>query len=86
LWGAKRFRCALGRGGVSKAKREGDGVTPVGAWTMRRLLFRPDRITAPRSQLLVAALLPNDGWCDEPEDALYNQLVRLPYPARAETL
>ena len=30
--GGRRFRCALGRGGLSWRKREGDGTTPRGRW------------------------------------------------------
>ena len=38
-------RCALGSGGVvaAKRKREGDGKSPVGAWPIRRVLYRGDR-------------------------------------------
>jgi L,D-peptidoglycan transpeptidase YkuD (ErfK/YbiS/YcfS/YnhG family) len=82
------WRCALGRGGVAPTgtKREGDGATPAGLWPLRRLLYRPDRLSAPKSRLPVATLKPNDGWCDAPGDPAYNQPVILPYPASAEHL
>jgi L,D-peptidoglycan transpeptidase YkuD (ErfK/YbiS/YcfS/YnhG family) len=32
-----RAPCALGRGGVSPAKREGDGATPRGRFPLRRV-------------------------------------------------
>ncbi|HEX7968875.1 MAG TPA: L,D-transpeptidase family protein [Stellaceae bacterium] len=86
LWDGRRLRCALGRRGVRAGKREGDGATPVGSWTMRRLLYRPDRIGAPATRLAAAAIAPEDGWCDDPADPLYNRPVRLPYKARAEAL
>ncbi len=86
LWDGRRLRCALGRGGVRAAKREGDGATPVGSWPMRRLLYRPDRTGAPPTWLAAVPITPKDGWCDDPADPLYNRLVRLPYPARAEAL
>ena len=81
-------RCALGPGGVTAAgaKREGDGKTPLGAWPLRRVLYRPDRGAAPKTALPVQALSPDDGWCDAPDDANYNRPVRLPYPASAERL
>lgn len=85
-WGARAFRCALGRGGVRREKREGDGATPAGAFAMRRLLYRPDRLARPATALPVAALEPADGWCDDPADPLYNRPVRRPYPARHEAL
>jgi L,D-peptidoglycan transpeptidase YkuD (ErfK/YbiS/YcfS/YnhG family) len=85
-WGVRRFRCAIGRGGVRRDKREGDGATPIGVWTMRNLLYRAGRIGRPRTALPVAAIEASDGWCDAPGDANYNRPVELPYPASAEAL
>lgn len=84
--GDRLLRCAIGKGGLAREKREGDGATPVGAFPLRRVLYRPDREAAPRTGLPVAAIAPEDGWCDWPEDAAYNRPVRLPYAARAERL
>ena len=67
-------------------KREGDGATPVGRFPLRRVLYRPDRLSAPITRLPVAPLAPDDGWCDDPADAQYNRPVRLPYAARHEEL
>ena len=85
-WGNRAMRCALGRNGVSATKREGDGVTPAGRFPLRFVLYRPDRETALRTALSSRALAPSDGWCDAPADPAYNRLVRLPYPASAESL
>jgi L,D-peptidoglycan transpeptidase YkuD (ErfK/YbiS/YcfS/YnhG family) len=85
-WGERRFRCALGRGGVARHKREGDGATPVGAWPMRELLFRPDRALRPRTALPPRPIAPQDGWCDAPDDPRYNRPVALPYSCSAERL
>ena len=81
-------RAAFGRGGVveAAAKREGDGATPLGTWPLLRVLFRPDRVAAPQTALLVAAMKPDDGWCDDPADPAYNQPVTHPYPASAERM
>lgn len=81
-------RCAVGRGGVAQAalKREGDGATPLGVWPLGRVLYRADRIGAPRTALPARALSPNDGWCDDPADPSYNRPVTLPHPASAEAL
>lgn len=85
-WGGRRFRCALGSGGVSSDKREGDGATPAGVLALDRVLYRPDRVTPPATALPVAALDPADGWCDAPDDASYNRQVRLPHDASCEAL
>ncbi len=83
----RRLRCALGRGGVGNDKREGDGVTPAGRWPLRRVLYRPDRLSAPPGRLPTTPLQPVDGWCDDPADPLhYNRQVRLPHASRHERL
>lgn len=85
-FGTERCRCAIGPAGFSSAKHEGDGATPIGAWSCRMLYYRPDRLSAPRTGLHAVALKPEDGWCDAPDDPDYNRLVTLPYPASAEAL
>ena len=85
---AREVRCAFGPAGVvaAGAKREGDGATPAGRWPLRRVLYRSDRGSPPRTGLQVRALEPDDGWCDAPSDPSYNRPVKLPYPASAEAM
>jgi len=85
-FGSGRCRCSLGPAGLSAAKREGDGATPIGAWPCRRLYYRPDRLAAPPTGLETLSLTPQVGWCDAPGDPRYNRPVQLPYPASAESL
>jgi L,D-peptidoglycan transpeptidase YkuD (ErfK/YbiS/YcfS/YnhG family) len=84
--GEVELPCALGRTGITHAKREGDGASPAGTWPLRHVLFRPDRIARPDSMLPAYALSPADGWCDDPADPCYNRPVQLPHEASAETL
>lgn len=84
--GGMTLRCALGRSGVGRAKREGDGRTPAALLRPVAVYYRPDRLARPRSLLPVAPLSPDDGWCDDPADRAYNRPVRLPYPGRHERL
>ncbi len=83
---AGAWRCALGKGGIRRDKREGDGATPVGLLPLRRVLYRADRVAAPRCRTGVEPIAPSDGWCDDPGHADYNRPVRLPHPARHEAL
>lgn len=84
--GPRRFRCALGRGGIRADKSEGDGGTPVGHLPMRYVLFRADRLSPPATGLPCRPLRPDDGWCDDPADTAYNRPVTRPYPGRHEAL
>ncbi|QNL20044.1 L,D-transpeptidase family protein [Hyphobacterium sp. CCMP332] len=81
-------RAALGKGGVKPEadKVEGDGATPLGVYTLRRVLYRKDRGDAPTTALPVRAIHSDDGWCDAPDDPAYNRPVRLPYPASCEEM
>ena len=80
------YACALGRNGLSDAKIEGDGKTPIGRFLLRRVLYRADRVQPPETTLPIATIKPTDGWCDAPEDHRYNQMVEHPYGASAEEL
>lgn len=86
LLGQRVFRAALGAGGVRADKQEGDHATPAATMPLRRVLYRADRQRPPHCAVPVEPLAPNDGWCDDPDDAAYNRAVRLPYPARHEEL
>ncbi len=80
------FTVALGRAGLTADKREGDLKTPTGDYPLRQLYYRADRLEKPQTALPAIALSPDDGWCDDPADPHYNQLVKLPCAARHETL
>jgi len=70
-------RAALGRSGIKALKREGDGATPLGRFSVRQLLYRADRMARPRTQFPIHAIFASDGWCEDPEDRNYNKMVRL---------
>ena len=87
--GGRVFPCALGRGGLTHFKREGDGKTPVGTWRIEQLFWRGDRSMRPGGFgrfFPARALRINDGWCDAADDANYNRFVRHPYAGSAERM
>ena len=86
VYGAVSVSCALGRGGISGNKLEGDGTTPAGRFPLKRVMYRPDRLDRPETALPVRQLRPDDGWCDAPGDPEYNRLVSLPHGDGLEPL
>ncbi|MGN6583983.1 MAG: L,D-transpeptidase family protein [Rhizobiaceae bacterium] len=83
--GSTVFPCALGRGGISALKREGDGATPLAVLPVL-CGYRKNSLTALRSPLPVREIRENLGWCDAPSDPNYNRPVRLPYHASHESM
>lgn len=82
-----RHRCVVGRGGLARVKKEGDGATPIGRYPLRKVLYRPDRLpTPPKSGLPIEPISRDDGWCDDPRDPKYNRPVKLPYVGKAERM
>ena len=82
----KKYKCVLGKSGVSKNKGEGDGCTPAGLFPLLRVLYRPDRIESLKTKLPVSSIKKCDGWCDDPSNKDYNQPIILPYSASHEVL
>ncbi len=76
----KQYRCALGKGGVRIDKQEGDGATPIGCFSIRKIFYRPDKFENPPETVFpIQALTQDDGWSDDVNLPEYNQLVKLPY-------
>ena len=80
----RRYPCAIGKGGVSARKREGDGATPVGTHRIVGMLYRPDRMARPAEWAVPIG--PSDLWSDDSAHEDYNLMVRKPYPHSHEVL
>ena len=85
-FGPHRARCALGRGGLTDNKREGDAKTPLGRFPLRRIWYRPDRVMRPQAGLPIIKISQKSGWSDDISTAAYNRPIRLPYAPSHEKL
>jgi L,D-peptidoglycan transpeptidase YkuD (ErfK/YbiS/YcfS/YnhG family) len=84
--GELALTCALGRAGISHAKREGDHATPAGSFCLLGGFYRPDRVKRQAWPLPISKVRPSDAWCDDPESACYNRRINLPFRAAHEKL
>jgi L,D-peptidoglycan transpeptidase YkuD (ErfK/YbiS/YcfS/YnhG family) len=84
--GARRWRCAVGAGGIREDKVEGDSATPVGEFPLRRIYYRNDLVVLPKVALPARAISEHDGWCDDPRSPSYNKLVHIPNEWGAEKM
>lgn len=84
--GASHFPCRLGKSGRRFHKREGDGASPIGVFTLEQLYYRADKMLRPRIKFISRPLTESDGWCDAPSHFSYNRLVKLPFGGNHEKL
>ena len=83
-FGGRMLPCTVGRGGLSAAKAEGDGATPLGVHRLIGMLYRPDRMERPANWAL--PIRPGDLWSDDVEAEDYNMMARAPYEFNHERL
>ena len=80
----RHLPCTIGRGGTTRAKREGDGATPVGVHRIVSVLYRADRLCLPVRR--ARKIGPADLWSDDASDQAYNRHVRAPHRFSHEQL
>ena len=81
-----RIKCAVGKRGIGKKKKEGDLITPIGSFKIRFLLYRKDRNKKLTTDLKTIVIKKNMGWCDDPKTKKYNKLIRTPFKYSYEKL
>jgi len=86
IFRSKTYRCAVGKGGFSADKKEGDGVTPLGTFPLRECWYRADRLSTPETKLPLRVIHETDGWCDDPKSPNYNRPIKRPYSYSHENL
>ena len=73
---AFKFKCCIGKNGISKKKIEGDKKTPIGLFQLGDLYFRGDKNEKPFSKLKKIIIRKNMGWCNDVKNQKYNKLIK----------
>ncbi len=81
-----KVKCAIGKRGIGKKRREGDLITPKGLFRIKKVYFRKDRVKSLKTKISIEPITKNMGWCDDPESNRYNQLIRYPFRFTSEKL
>ena len=71
-----KFKCCIGKNGLTKKKKEGDKKTPVGIFSLGPLFFRKDKNKIPETKLKTFVIKKNMGWCNDIKSNKYNQLIK----------
>ena len=81
-----KVKCAIGKRGIKKKRKEGDLITPKGKFKIKYILYRKDRVPNLQSKLKKIKIHKNMGWCDDPKSSFYNKLIKFPFNFNAEKL
>ena len=82
-----KFRCCIGKKGLTSNKKEGDKKTPKGTFKIENLYFRKDRKEKPLTLLKCIKIKKNMGWCDDIRyPKKYNKLIKIEKKIRYEKL
>ena len=81
-----KVKCALGKRGIGRKKKEGDLITPIGQYKIKYILYRKDRIKKIKTKFKKIAIKKNMGWCNDPKSKDYNKLINLPFDYSYEVL
>jgi L,D-peptidoglycan transpeptidase YkuD (ErfK/YbiS/YcfS/YnhG family) len=73
-----KFKCSLGKNGVTKNKIEGDKCTPSGTYRLKQVFYRADRIKKFSTNIKKIKIKKNMGWCDDSSSKKYNHLIKIP--------
>ena len=82
-----KFKCCIGKNGVSINKKEGDKKTPKGTFKIENLYYRKDRKEKPETSLRCIEIKKNMGWCDDVNSPKkYNKLFKIKKSIKHEKL
>ena len=82
-----KFKCCIGKNGLTKNKKEGDKKTPKGIFEIENLYYRKDRLGKPITSLKCIEIEKDMGWCDDiniPEK--YNRRIKVEKKIKHEKL
>ena len=77
LYDEFKFKCCVGKNGISSNKKEGDKKTPKGTYSLDSVYYRSDRIPKFETKLKKIKIKKDMGWCDDINSKFYNKLIKL---------
>ena len=72
-----KFKCSIGKSGLTKNKIEGDKKTPKGIFTLGPVFYRKDRLGHLNTKLKKIPITRTMAWSDDPQHKKYNQLIKV---------
>ena len=72
-----KFKCSIGKKGITKNKFEGDLKTPKGKFKIGTLYWRKDRVRLPQTNLICKKIKKNMAWCNDSNSRFYNKEIKI---------
>jgi len=85
-YGNYRVKCAVGKRGIKRKKKEGDLSTPKGTFQVKKVYYRHDKVKNLKTIFKKIVIRKNMGWCDDPRSNRYNKLIKYPFKYKSEKL
>ena len=86
LYDEFKFKCTIGKNGITSKKIEGDKKTPKGTFALGPVYFRKDRLSKPHTKIKTLEIKKNLGWCDDINSKHYNKLIKVKKNIKCEKL
>ena len=86
LYDEFKFKCSIGKNGVTSNKIEGDKKTPKGIFALGPIFFRKDRLSEPQTKIRKVQIKKNFRWCDDIDSKYYNKLIMTDKAVKFEKL
>ena len=86
LYDEFKFKCSIGKKGITSRKVEGDKKTPRGTYSLGPVYIRKDRIQKVQTKLKKIKITKKMGWCDDSNSKFYNKPTNINQKIRCEKL
>ena len=81
-----KFKCCVGKNGITNNKIEGDKKTPKGLFSLGNVYFRKDRNIKPITKLNSISINKKMVWCNDVGNNKYNKLIKINKKIRHEKM
>ena len=86
LYKGYKLKCAIGKSGIVRSKKEGDLATPKGTFELGALYYRKDNSQPLKCTINKIIIKKKMGWCNDSRSKMYNQEISFPFKHGAEKL
>lgn len=81
-----KFKCCVGKNGITANKKEGDNRTPKGKFKIGPIYYREDRVSKPITKIKIKKITRNMLWCNDPYNKNYNKQININKKIKGEKI